>query len=96
MAEILQSPVEVGSLSHYLRGFIKTVLYIPGGARFQPSTVAQPQLFFEDEYVYHSCFQYDFWVEVDGMDAIVKGTLVKGPYKLISKHASRTNCLNYA
>ncbi len=64
-----------------LYGFIKMVLYIPGGARFQPSTVAQ--LFFEDEYVYHSCFQYDFWVEVDGMDAIVKGTLVKGPYKLI-------------
>ena len=29
MGEIRRSPVEVGSLSHYLQGFI--VLYIPGG-----------------------------------------------------------------
>ncbi len=34
MAEIRRSPVEVGRLSHYLRG-----LYILGGAGFQPSTV---------------------------------------------------------
>ena len=34
MAEIRRLPVEVGSLSPYLQG-----LYIPGGARFQPSTV---------------------------------------------------------
>ncbi len=32
---ILRAPVEVGSLSHYLR----RVLYIPGGAGFLPSTV---------------------------------------------------------
>ena len=30
------APVEVGSLSHDLQGFI---LYIPGGAGFLPSTV---------------------------------------------------------
>ena len=35
MEEILRSPVEVDSLSHYLKG----VLYIPGGAGFIPSTV---------------------------------------------------------
>ena len=35
MAEILRSPVEVGSFSHYLQGFST----IPGGAGFQPSTV---------------------------------------------------------
>ena len=35
MAEIRRSPVEVGSLSHYLQGFST----IPGGAGFQPSAV---------------------------------------------------------
>ena len=36
MAEIRRSPVEVGSLSHYLQGFST----IPGGCLgFQPSTV---------------------------------------------------------
>ena len=35
MAEIRRSPVEVGSLSHYLQGFST----IPGGAGFLPSTV---------------------------------------------------------
>ena len=34
MAKIRRSPVEVGSLSHYLQG-----LYIPGGAGLLPSTV---------------------------------------------------------
>ena len=34
-SEIRRSPVEVGSLSHYL-----IVLYIPGGAGFLPSTAA--------------------------------------------------------
>ncbi len=37
MAEIRRSPVEVGSLSHYLQGFCT----IPGGAGFQPSTVSK-------------------------------------------------------
>ena len=36
MAEIRRSPVEVGSLST----IIYKVLYIPGGAGFQPSTVS--------------------------------------------------------
>ena len=35
MAEIRRSPVEVGSLSHYLQGFI----HPNGGAGFLPSTV---------------------------------------------------------
>jgi len=35
MEEIRRSPVEVGSLSHYLQ-----VSDIPGGAGFQPSMVA--------------------------------------------------------
>ena len=35
MEEIRGTPVEVGSLSHYL-----IVLYIPGGAGFLPSTAA--------------------------------------------------------
>ena len=35
MAEIRRSPVEVGSLSHYLQGFST----IPGCLGFQPSTV---------------------------------------------------------
>ncbi len=40
MAEIRRSPVEVGSLSHYLQGFST----IPGGCLgFQPSTVSVPQ-----------------------------------------------------
>ena len=34
-SEIRRSPVEVGSLSHYLQGFST----IPGGAGFLPSTV---------------------------------------------------------
>ena len=34
-SEIRRAPVEVGSLSHYLQGFIT----IPGGAGFLPSTV---------------------------------------------------------
>ena len=34
-SEIWRSPVELGSLSHYLQGF-----YIPGDAEFLPSTVA--------------------------------------------------------
>ena len=38
MAEIRPSPVEVASLSHY------RVSYIPGGARFQPSTVWNPKV----------------------------------------------------
>ena len=36
MEEIRLTPVEVGSLSHYLHGFST----IPGGAGFQPSTVS--------------------------------------------------------
>ena len=40
MAEIRRAPVEVGSLSHYLR----RVLYIPGGDRriSEPSTASSP------------------------------------------------------
>ena len=34
-SEIWRSPVELGSLSHYLQGF-----YIPGDAEFLPSTAA--------------------------------------------------------
>ena len=52
MAEIRRSPVEVGSLSHYLQ----RVLYIPGGAGILPSTVVPENGWLEDYFPFGMAF----------------------------------------
>ena len=57
MAEILRSPVELGSLSHYLL----RVLYIPGGCLgFQPSTVLFPGVGFK--HLFLGVWRFPIWL----------------------------------